>query len=60
MTVIIDEKRCPQNHPCPAIGACPHKALSQKYFDAPKVDQAKCHECGACVKFCPMHSIQFE
>ena len=49
----IDNRRCPQNHPCPAVRVCPQKAIKQVDFQAPTIDQEKCTECNRCVKFCP-------
>lgn len=53
----VNKKRCPQNHPCPAIRVCPTKALSQSGFAAPNVDDQKCISCGKCVSFCPMGAL---
>lgn len=57
LTMTVVKARCPQNHPCPAIRVCPVDAISQKGYDAPKIDQAKCIKCGKCVKFCPMRAL---
>ena len=57
MSVAIIKNRCPQNHPCPAITACPIGALSQKDFNAPVVDAAKCIDCGQCVAVCPRGAL---
>ena len=54
MAISVDLKRCPQNHPCPALKVCPAGALSQKDFNAPIVDAVKCIDCKRCVRFCPM------
>lgn len=58
--IVVNEHRCPQNHPCPSIKVCPVGALSQKGYDAPKVDMDKCIKCGKCVKFCPIRAISLE
>lgn len=58
MTIVIDQKRCPQNHPCPSVRICPVGALTQHGFDAPQVDESKCIHCKKCVQFCPMGAIQ--
>jgi ferredoxin len=50
----IDPKKCPQNHPCPAIKVCPVEAISQKGFGLPIIDEEKCINCGECINFCPM------
>ncbi len=52
MSVVITASRCPQNHPCPAVGVCKAGALSQSGFAAPRVDPAKCTDCGLCSRFC--------
>lgn len=51
LKIIIEN--CNQNHKCPAVRVCPVKALSQKDFEAPKVDHTKCIRCGKCIKKCP-------
>ncbi len=53
----IDNERCPQNHPCPAIGICPVKAISQTGNGLPVIDQNLCINCRKCIYFCPMHAI---
>lgn len=57
MAISVDLKRCPQNHPCPALGVCPVNALTQSGFSAPTVDAVKCIDCKKCVKFCPMRAF---
>lgn len=59
-TLIINKRRCPQNHACPAVKVCPVEALSQKNFAAPLVDMDKCIKCGKCVKYCPMRALTLE
>ena len=54
MSVQINKARCPQNHPCPSIRVCPTGALTQKGYEAPKVDAEKCIDCKKCVRHCPM------
>jgi Fe-S-cluster-containing hydrogenase component 2 len=56
--ITIDKNRCPQNHRCPAIKACPVNAISQKDFELPIIDNTICIECKKCIKFCPMRAIQ--
>lgn len=58
MSINVELARCPQNHPCPAVRVCPVGALSQEGFAAPKVDDEKCTDCGACVKFCPTGALK--
>lgn len=58
MQIIVDEKRCPQNHSCPAIRVCTVGAITQDGFTLPIIDSEKCIQCKKCVKFCPMGAIQ--
>jgi len=48
----VAKERCPQDHPCPLIRICPQKAISQKGFNAPEVDNKKCIKCMLCVQRC--------
>lgn len=57
MAININERKCPQNHICPAISVCKEGALSQLGFNAPVVDAEKCIDCGDCTDFCPMGAI---
>ncbi|OJU14469.1 MAG: 4Fe-4S ferredoxin [Clostridiales bacterium 43-6] len=57
MSVVVNQSRCPQNHPCPSVRVCPVGALFQKGFAAPTVDEHKCINCLKCVQYCPMHAI---
>jgi len=54
----IIKERCPQDHPCPLIRICQQKAISQKGFDAPEVDNKKCIECMLCVQKCGYKAFQ--
>jgi len=58
--LIVKIDRCPQNHPCPSVKICPVKALSQKGFNAPEVDNDKCIKCGKCVSYCPKRALVLE
>ncbi len=55
--IIIDPNKCPQNHTCPLIRLCPEKAIAQKGFELPKIDEEKCIECLICVKNCPRSAV---
>ena len=57
MSVSVNEKRCPQNHPCPSVRVCPTGALMQKGLKAPKIIEEKCIDCQKCVRYCPMGAI---
>jgi len=57
MNIAISEKRCPQNHHCPAINQCPVNAIRQEGYGLPVIDQEKCIHCSKCVMFCPMQAI---
>lgn len=51
--ILVDESRCPKNHPCPAVSVCPVDAIVQDdIFSAPRIDQEKCIDCGACTGAC--------
>lgn len=58
MAVVVNEHRCPQNHPCPAVRVCPVGAIEQRGFDAPKINKDKCIDCKKCVNYCPMGAIR--
>ncbi|HBY21618.1 MAG: 4Fe-4S ferredoxin [Clostridiales bacterium GWE2_32_10] len=60
MKLVVKKERCPQNHPCPSVKVCPVKALKQKKFEAPEVDEEVCIKCGKCVKTCPMRALVME
>lgn len=57
MSILINERKCPQNHPCPAVRVCPVGALKQNGYDAPVVDEELCINCMKCVQYCPMGAI---
>lgn len=57
MTLEVIKNRCPQNHRCPAIAACPFEALKQEGFAAPTVDEEICTKCGKCTRRCPMGAL---
>ena len=49
----VNERSCPQNHPCPAVGRCPEGAIVQ-YASclAPSIDDERCTDCGTCMSVC--------
>ncbi|KXL54179.1 NAD(P)H-quinone oxidoreductase subunit I, chloroplastic [Anaerotignum neopropionicum] len=56
--VKIDINRCPQNHRCPSVRACPVGALTQKnIFSAPVVHEDNCIGCGRCAMVCPKKAL---
>lgn len=50
--IVIRAELCPQNHPCPVLRICPVKAISQKGFAAPQVDNEACICCCKCTQRC--------
>ena len=58
MQIIVDNTRCPQDHSCPAVKACPEGALIQEDFNAPLVNQSLCIMCKKCIRACPKKAIQ--
>ncbi|MDD3903713.1 MAG: 4Fe-4S binding protein [Sphaerochaeta sp.] len=55
--LMVNPKRCPQNHPCPAIRVCPVGALTQKGYAAPVVNKDKCIDCGKCSRYCAFGAL---
>ncbi len=53
-------ENCPKNHKCPAVNVCPVGALSQKDFEAPKLNYDKRIRCGKCSSFCPKKALVLE
>jgi ferredoxin len=53
----ISERRCPSNHPCPALRVCPVNAIAQEGNGLPVIDEGKCIKCGKCLAVCPMGAI---
>ena len=59
MKLIVNARRCPQNHRCPAIPVCPKGAISQQGpFSLPVIDDEKCIVCGKCMRYCPMGAFE--
>jgi ferredoxin len=58
MAVSVVPSRCPQNHPCPAIQVCRAGALSQDGVSAPRVNAAKCTDCGLCARYCGFGALR--
>ncbi len=54
MPIIVKAARCPQNHVCPMVRACPADAIVQQGMQAPTINLLKCIECGKCLRGCPM------
>ena len=52
MPVVVQD-RCPQDHRCPLLDACPVGAIDQESFNAPSIDDDVCIECGICTRSCP-------
>ncbi len=60
-TIIVEESRCPQNHPCPVVSYCPTGAIKQKSWNsAPEIDKENCLDCGRCVNFCGYGAFQYK
>jgi ferredoxin len=59
-SIVVNKRRCPENHPCPSIRVCPVNALKQTGYAAPTVDQSTCTKCGKCIRYCPMRAISFQ
>jgi ferredoxin len=60
MPVKVIAEKCPQNHRCPALRACPVKALTQEGMLAPAVDEDLCTDCGLCTDVCPTGALALE
>ena len=59
MKIVVNKDKCPKDHCCPLIEACPVGAISQHNFDAPEVDHEKCITCGLCVNNCGYKAFGF-
>jgi Fe-S-cluster-containing hydrogenase component 2 len=56
--IAVNVHACPQNHPCPAVQHCPESAIIQdSIYEAPRIDDEKCTECGACSRVCRVFSL---
>lgn len=54
----INLDRCPQNHRCPSLRACPVGALTQESpYSAPVIHEALCIGCGKCAMVCPKKAL---
>lgn len=54
MKIVVNNEKCPHNHPCPAIAVCPVGAISQKDPNSlPVIDEDLCIICGKCKNYCP-------
>ncbi len=56
--ITVVEQRCPANHSCPAVWACPKGAINQNGHSAPSIDKEKCTSCGICLNYCPYSVFQ--
>ena len=55
--IAVNAHACPQNHPCPAVRYCPEGAIVQgSIYEAPRIDDERCTECGACTRVCRVFS----
>ncbi len=55
--IVVNDRFCPQNHPCPAVSTCPQGAIVQEdIFSAPRIDHDLCTECGVCSGICRVFS----
>ncbi|HBR31266.1 MAG: 4Fe-4S binding protein [Eubacteriales bacterium] len=52
-TLVLLPEKCPRNHSCSAVKACPAGALTQIEHLPPVVDVSKCTKCGKCTRRCP-------
>lgn len=58
--IVVDESRCPQNHPCPVVRYCPTGAIKQRSWNsAPEIDKENCKNCGLCVRVCGYGAFTF-
>lgn len=56
--IAVNVHACPQNHPCPAVKHCPEGAIVQdSIYEAPRIDDEKCTECGVCTSVCRVFSL---
>ena len=55
--ISVIKERCPQDHPCPLVKACPVGAISQEGWGAPTVNHSECIECGICTNSCPYAAV---
>jgi ferredoxin len=51
--IVVNQRLCPQNHPCPAMATCPQGAIVQdSIMSAPRIEHDQCTECGVCTATC--------
>lgn len=60
MAIKINKNACPQNHRCPLLRVCPTGAISQSGVGLPVIDEAKCIDCGKCIRYCGMQAMYFD
>lgn len=56
--IVVDPKKCPQDHRCPILPRCRVGAISQKETGLPTVDPEKCIDCGVCITGCPLGAFE--
>jgi Fe-S-cluster-containing hydrogenase component 2 len=57
--VKVNKEKCPADHWCVGIKACPEKAISQEDKDKhPVVDCYRCIKCNICIDLCPYGAIE--
>lgn len=62
----IDPNTCDNSPMCPAMRACPAKAIQREgkgmfgLGGKQTVDRAKCTGCGLCVRYCPHRAIELK
>ncbi|MFW5784555.1 MAG: 4Fe-4S binding protein [Chitinispirillaceae bacterium] len=59
MSIYVERNLCPQNHICPVVRMCPVDAVKQNGFEAPRIDNLICIDCGKCSKICPTGALKY-
>ncbi len=59
--VVVNQEKCPRNHPCPVVRICPTGAIIQKSWNsAPEISADDCLACGKCVTSCGYGAFRFD